>query len=211
VTRAWVAVAVVLFALPSQLTAQSGLRGRLAGVLGFASVERQASDTTSGNGTAFGVEAMLGFGPAELAGRYTQGSVSGDQADDKRDLVQGDLGLRVRPLSAIWIGIGPSARSYVFEVGTERWFTWEARLGFESALGSDVLRAHLQIAYAFAGRAEPGGSLQGARRVEGGLGLRLPRTPIEIGVAYRLEQADIEADLATDIVEQFVLRAAIGR
>jgi len=131
--------------------------------------------------------------------------------EDRRDRVEGEVILRVRPLSMLWIGVGPYARSYVFEIGTERWLTWEARVGFDSPLGSDFLRAHLHVAYAFGGSADPGGSLQGARRVVGGLGFRLPRMPIEIGVAYRLEQADIENELATDIVEQLTLSAKIGR
>jgi len=179
--------------------------------MGFPSVERQATDTTSGSGTMVGIEAMAGMGLVELAGRYAQGSVTGDAAEDNRDLVEGELILRIRPVQPFWFGAGPYARSYVFEIGTERWLTWEARLGFESPLGTDMLRGHLHVAYALGGNAEPGGSLQGARRVEGGLGFRLPRTPIEVGVAYRIEQADIEGDVATDIVEQLILRARIGR
>jgi hypothetical protein len=201
---------VALLLIPASLQAQSGLRGSISGFLGLPTVERQSADTASGSGTLVGIEGVIGLGPFELAGRYAQGSVSGDVVEDQRDLVEGEIVLRGRPLPYLWIGIGPYARSYVFEtLGTERWLTWEARLGFESALGSDMLRAHLDVAYALGGSADPGGSLQGARRVEGGIGVRLPRTPIELGAAYRIEQADIENQLATDIMEQLVFRVTV--
>lgn len=196
--------------VPMGASAQS-LRAGIGAFMGFPSVERQAADTTSGSGTLIGVEAMAGIGPVEVTGRYAQGAVTGDAADDGRDLVEGEVILRFRPVSMFWLGAGPYARSYVFEIGTERWLTWEARVGFESPLGTDMLRGHLHVAYALGGSAEPGGSLQGARRVEGGIGFRLPRTPVEVGIAYRIEQADIEGDLARDIVEQVILRAKIGR
>jgi hypothetical protein len=203
-------VALVLAA--GSLQAQSGFRGKVSGFLGLPTVERQSADTTGGTGTLVGIEGALGLGPVEVAGRYAQGSVSGDAVEDQRDLVEGELLLRARPLQFLWIGIGPYARSYVFEeLGTERWLTWEARVGFEGNLGADALSAHLDVAYALGGSADPGGSLQGARRVEGGLGFRLPRTPLTLGIAYRIEQADIENDLATDIVQQLVLRVTLGR
>jgi hypothetical protein len=203
---------VALLLVPASGHAQSGFRGSISGFLGLPTVERQGADTVSGSGTLVGVEGVVGLGPIEIAGRYAQGSVRGDAVEDQRDLVEGEIVLRGRPLPFLWIGIGPYARSYVFEtLGTERWLTWEARVGFESALGTEMLRAHLDVAYAIGGSAEPGGSLQGARRIEGGIGFRLPRTPVELGAAYRIEQADIENELATDIVEQLVLRVKLGR
>jgi hypothetical protein len=192
-------------------------RFQVRGLVSVPGVERaQPASTAQLNGTTIGLSGAFRFSFLELAARYMQGSIKQSQGSSSQDLVEGELQIRARPLRAIralrgfWVGFGPHARSYV-EGGTERWLIWEARAGLDAWLLSGSLTASLELALGVAGSVNSGVAFGSASGVEGGVDFRIPRTPLFVGIAYRVDQMSLEGDSRTDTVEHFLFRAGFGR
>ncbi len=192
-------------------------RFRVRGLVSVPGVERaQAATTAQLSGTTIGLSGAVRLSFLELAARYLQGSIEQSQGSSSQDLVEGELQIRarplgfIRPLRSFWIGIGPHARSYV-EGGTERWLVWEVRGGLDAWLLPGSLSASLELALGLGGSVNSGVAFGSASGVEGGVDFRIPRTPLFLGIAYRVDQMSLEGDTRTDTVEHFLVRAGIGR
>lgn len=192
--------------------AQSRFGFGAAGMVGIPTVRHElgpAVETLSG--TTFGGGAFVRFAFVEVGGRYLEGSIENAEAGRTQDIVEGAAVLLVRPIRLLSFGFGPRARSYVEGGGTERWVTWEARVGLDAWLFPRVLRSAIEVSFALGGSESGGASIGAAKGVEGGLELWIPRTPLFLGVAYRVDQARLDDDTRRDTVEQFQLRVGISR
>jgi len=192
--------------------AQSRFGFGAAGMVGIPSVRHElGSAVETLSGTTVGGSAFVRFAFLEVGGRYLEGSIENAEAGRSQDIVEGAAVLLVRPIRPLSLGFGPRARSYVEGGGTERWVTWEARVGLDAWLLPRVLRTAIEVSLALGGSESGGASIGAGRGVEGGLDLWIPRTPLFVGVAYRVDQARLDDDTRRDTVEQFLLRIGIGR
>lgn len=202
-----VLAAVVL--APDRVAAQSRFGGELRGLVSVSALERTQSGIAAElDGTLIGGGAAVRFAFLELRGRYLQGTVEQEGGTTAQDLVDGDLQLRVRPVRFLSIGFGPHARSYV-EAGTERWLVWQARAGLDVWLVPNVVRGALDLALGLGGNVNSGAEFGAGRGVTGGLELRVPGTPIFVGVGYSLDRLSLRDDTRVDTVEQFLVRAGV--
>ena len=209
---ALVALVALTAIIATEARGQSRFGFGATGMIGFPSVQHDLGTVVETlSGTTFGGDAYVRIAFVELGGRYLQGSIESADADRAQDLVEGNLSLRFRPIRPLSVGFGPRARSFVEGGGTQRWVTWEARVGLDTWLFPRILRSALEVSLALGG-SETGGSAVGAGKgVEGSLDLRIPRTPLFLGVAYRVDQVGLDGDVRTDTVEQFLLRVSIGK
>ena len=208
------ALALVAFGVlvAAEANAQSRFGFGVSGLIGFPSVQHDVGGVVETlSGTTVGVGAYVRFASVEVGGRYLQGSIDDAGAGRTQDLVEGAAALLVRPVRPLSIGFGPRARSYVEGGGTERWVTWEARVGLDTWLFPRVLRSAIEVSLAVGGSESGGASIAAGKGVEAGLDLRIPRTPLFLGVAYRVDQVRLDGDTRQDTVEQFLLRVGISR
>ncbi|MDH3289769.1 MAG: hypothetical protein OEO20_16415 [Gemmatimonadota bacterium] len=204
-------LAMVAHALASPTAAQ-GFGGEVRAVVGFPTVNREALATVDRlTGTAFGLDAGVRFWRLELTVRYLQGPLESSIDQTKSDLVQGTVALQVRPIDFLTVGIGPQARSYISEGGTERWLAWEGRLGVDTWLLRPALRSALVLSYALGGSVNTGSAFSKGGSIEGRLEARIPRTPLWAAVGYRVEHGSLGANTGTDTLEEFLLSVAVGR
>jgi hypothetical protein len=203
--------ALVAHAFASPTAAQD-FGGEVRAVIGFPTVNREALATVDRlTGTAFGIDAGVQLWRLELTVRYLQGSLESSIDQTQSDLVQGAVGLQVRPIDFLTVGIGPQARSYISEGGTERWLTWEGRLGVDTWLLRPALRSGLVLSYAMGGSVNTGSAFSRGGSIEGRLEARIPRTPLWAAVGYRVEHGSLGGTTGTDTLEEFLLSVAIGR
>lgn len=208
--------ALTLATLAALTAGESAAQSRLGfGAAGMVGIPTVRHDLGSGgetlSGTTVGGTAFVRFAFIEVGGRYLEGSIENAEAGRTQDIVEGAAVLLVRPIRPVSLGFGPRARSYVEGGGTERWVTWEARAGLDAWLLPRVLRSTIEVSLALGGSESGGASIAAGRGIEGGLDLWIPRTPLFVGVAYRVDQARLDDDTRRDTVEQFLLRVGIGR
>jgi hypothetical protein len=204
-------LAMVAQPLASPTSAQ-GFGGEVRAMVAFSTVNREALATVDRlTGTAVGLDAGVRLGRFELTLRYLQGSLESSTDQTASDLVQGALALQVRPIDFLTVGIGPQARSYISEGGTERWLTWEGRLGVDTWLLRPTLRSALVLSYALGGSVNTGSAFSRGGSLEGRLEVRIPRTPLWAAVGYRVEHGSLGGATGTDTLEEFLLSVAVGR
>lgn len=211
VLRCAVVLAAVAQALPASIAGQ-GFGGEFRAAVGFPTVNRENLATVDRlSGTVFGLEAGVRWWRVELTARYLQGPVESSVDQSQSDLVQGAVSLEVWPVEFLVLGLGPQARSYVSDAGTERWLTWEGRLGIETWLLRPILRSSLALSYALGGDVNTGSEFSQGRSVEGWLEARIPRAPVSVAVGYRVEYGTLSGNAGTDTLEEFLLGVAVGR
>ena len=208
------ACALVAFAamITTAAEGQSRFGVGATGMVGFPSVQHDLGAVTEMlSGTTFGGDGYVRLAFVELFGRYLQGSIESPEVDRAQDLIEGALSLRVRPIAPLSVGFGPRARSFVEGGGTQRWVTWEVRAGLDTWLFPRILRSAVEVSFALGGSESGGGSFGAGKAVEGNLEVRIPRTSLYFGVAYRVDQVSADGDARRDTVEQFLLSLGIGR
>jgi len=210
--RALLALLGGLALLPSgEVAAQSRFGWGVAGGLALPSVQREVDASVDKlSGTTVGGWAHVRYAFVEIGGHYLQGSIDNGAGGSTQDLVEGSAFVHFRPVRQAFVGFGPRARSFVEGGATERWLTWEARAGIDAWLFSELLRSSLEVSLAFGGSVSGGNSVGSGAGVEGGIDLHIPRTPLFIGVTYRLDQVAIDGVDRKDTVEQFRFRVGVG-
>lgn len=195
------------------LSAQERSKWLVAGTFGFSNVtQKTALDTTKSNGTAIGLEAGFRFWRAELRGRYSQGGVTPDGGGESIDLVEGELMLGVWPVDVLSLRFGPRARSYVTGAGTVRWVFWEVRARFETSLSrSAALLSYFEGWYVLSGSVNAAEPFDNGRGMEGGISLLIPSTPLNVRLAYRIDQGALQEESRTEAIEGLILAVGIGR
>lgn len=212
VRRAALTLAALAALTAGDAAAQSRFGFGAAGMVAFPNVRHEigtAVETLSG--TTFGGGVYVRYAFVEIGGRYLEGSIENAEAGRTQDFVEGAAALLVRPIRPLSVGFGPRARSFIEGGANERWVTWEARVGLDTWLFPRVLRSAIEVSLAFGGSESGGASIAVGKGVEGGLDLWIPRTPLFVGVAYRVDQARLDDDARRDTVEQFLLRVGVGR
>ncbi len=209
--RSAVVLAAVASTFASPISAQ-GFSGSARLVVGPSTVNREILATVNQlSGTLFGLEAGVRLSRLELTARYLQGQLESSDGQIESDLVRGGLWLQVRPVDFLGVGIGPQARSYVSDAGTERWLTWVGRLSVDTWLLRPTLRSSFLLSYALGGDVNTGSDFSQGRSLEGWLEARIPRTPLTVAVGYRVEYGSLGGDTGADTLEDFLFGVAVGR
>ena len=202
-------VIVVMLMVGEDVSAQPRFVGDLRGLVSVTGVERaQGESLVQLDGTLLGLTAAFRVGFLELGLRYAEGSTEQDAGGQAQDLVMGELQLRVQPVSFLQVGIGPHARSFVAD-GTERWLVWEAEARLGAWLLPDLVRGTLDVALGLGGSINSGAEFGSASGVAGGLEVRVPSTPLYVGMGYSVDQLTQAENARTDTIEQFFLRVGI--
>lgn len=213
--------AVLLMVVARSSTAQSA---SLRLTMGGARIVRPVvgADTSRVlTGTAWGLDGALALGRVTLGIRYGQASVSqgtGVGTGNSLDVVDGEIILWVAPVRWGAIGLGPHARAFVEQGGTERWVLWELRARGTRRLIGDVLGAYLE-GWAVPGASAPvttsfnhGWGMEGGLRFfRDELGLLVGRFPFQVQLRYRVEQQSVGDDGARETQGQFGIAVGIGR
>jgi hypothetical protein len=199
----------VMLLVGEDVSAQPRFVGDLRGLVSVTGVERtQGESLVQLDGTLIGLTAAFRVGFLELGLRYAEGSIEQDAGGQAQDLVMGELQLRVQPVSFFQVGIGPHARSFVSD-GTERWLVWEAEARLGAWLIPDIVRGTLDVALGLGGSINSGAEFGSASGVAGGLEVKVPSTPLYVGMGYSVDQLAQAEDTRTDTIEQFFLRVGI--
>lgn len=140
-----------------------------------------------------------------LEARYAQGQLSSeDAAVEDRDVVEGEVLLGVSPHRLVTLKVGPHARAYRSDAGTRRWVFWEARVRATAPLIPSRLDAYAELWGAVAGSTSLSSSFGDERGGEVGAAMEIPRTPIAVRVAYRIDRGTGDNPTRSDTAEQMV-------
>lgn len=169
-----------------------------------------AGDTVTRSGMAVSLDGAFGVGPATLAVRYLEGSLSSDDVSRDTDLVEGEVILWLAPVRWAALGAGRHIRSYVESGGTERWTTWEIR-GRGTAQLTAALAAYGEL-WTVVGSAVPvTGPLESGMGLEGGLRLALGRFPFSAHLRYRVDRLAVPDAGRRETIEQLGIALGVGR
>src|SRR6185503_4158585 len=117
-----------LMRLQSTATSSPALEGLVVGGLGRVSVWR-----------------------LELEARYGEGRLEAGAGQSRRDLVEGEVMLGIRPVPWISLKAGPHARGFLVDGVTERWLLWDARLRVDAFVAAPAIRGYLELGGALSG------------------------------------------------------------
>jgi hypothetical protein len=211
--RAW-AGAVALSATLAGSSAGQGLPvsiGLAGGLLEARS--RIAGADESLRGTTVGLSGRLEIGRVTVAASYLQGSLdpSGSGTAAARDYVEGRLLVGVTALPGLALRVGPHARAYITDSGTQRWLFWTLRARGERALVAPSITAFAEGWLSVSGHVNVTEPLDHARGGEVGMRVRLPRAPWWAQVAYGIERASLADGARLETVDGVVIAVGYGR
>lgn len=167
-------------------------------------------DTVARNGMAWSLDGAFGLGPATLAVRYLEGSLSGDDPSTETDIVEGEMVLWVAPVRWVALGAGPHLRAYVESGGTERWTMWEVRARGTTQL-TRVLTAYGELWTVLGSGLPVAGSLDTGLGLEGGLRIAFGRLPFSAELRYRVNRLAVADGGRRETVEQVGVAVGVGR
>jgi hypothetical protein len=202
------ALAVALLAAgPASLAAQRRLELAFAlspTIVRLRSLTPAGRETLSGFG--LGGEAVATLRERwSLRLRYSQGRATADSTGvlDRR-LAEGELflGYRATPWLSLWVG--PHARSYLSDLGNQRWIFWETRASALGTLVPDRLHSYFEGWIVASGSVKVPQAFESGQGGEAGLSLRLARPDLSLRLGYRIEQARLAAG-RRETVEQLML------
>lgn len=163
------------------------------------------------HGTVLALAAGVSRWGLVLDGRYAEGSFTSDAAAvPARDLAEGEVQFGVRLLPALTVSAGPHARAYRTAAGTRRWVFWEARVAGQAALIPPLLDAYAQLWGAVAGSTSLSAGFGSERGGEVGARLGLPRTPLRLRIAYRIDRGSGTEPVRSDALEQIIFAVRLG-
>lgn len=192
--------------------AQTRLRGAIGPIVATNSVNSdEAGVTTELSGFSAGIQAHGSAGPVFLEARYNEGSIESDDGLAARDLVEGEVILGLNPVRWIRIGLGPHARSFITEGGTQRWLFWEGRFGVQPQLVVPALRGFAEIWRALSSDVDQAGEFDLEQGMQAGILFQPERTPVWISLSYRVDQARLDGESRLETAQQLALSVGFGR
>lgn len=210
-------VALCGVAAPVAVHAQ-GLRGAVGG---SAMTIRLRSEGASGpgvadqlSGAAVGGEGRLVLGRWRLGVSYLQGRLdpqSGSATATARDVVEGNALLGFRPAEWLTLRAGLRGRAYALTGGTQRWLLWTVGARAERPFVGSAVNGYVELWRAVSADVnvpQPFGHAQGG---EVGMVARLARMPLDLRLAYRIDNAVLANGARRETVDGLVFGAVLGR
>jgi hypothetical protein len=209
-------LAVVSLACCVPLTAVAGQRliGS-AGVAGAAirSVAEVGTTVEASSGTLIGVEARAGISRFTVDVSYLQGTLNPESGTvGQRDYVEGSLLLSVLTFPGISLRVGPHARAYLSEAGTQRWLFWTGRVrGDYTLIRSPAIAAFAEGWLAWTAEVNVSETFDNARGGVIGMSIGAPGTAFYGRLSYSIEQARMGGGTRRDTVEGITVVVGFGR
>ena len=167
------------------------------------------------SGPVVGFDARLSKGPWGLRLGYGQGSLDPDSVGpDPRDYVDGFVDVSYRPIPALELGIGPYARAYTSDRGTQRWLFWQLRARYEANIITPDVRGYAEGWSGFAGTVNAAEAYDGSRGGAAGLHWRISRlkgAPVTLTIGYLIDEARAGGGTRRETVERTWLAIGVGR
>lgn len=167
------------------------------------------------SGPVVGFDVRLSRGGWGLKLGYGQGSLDPDSlGPNPRDYVDGFVDVSYRPLPALELGLGPYARAYTSDRGTQRWLFWQLRARYEAGIVSPDVRGYAEVWTGFAGQVNAAEPYTGSRGGAAGLQWRLTRlrgSPVTLTLGYLIDAARAGDGARTETVERTWLGLGVGR
>jgi hypothetical protein len=146
------------------------------------------------DGFVFAGEGLLARGRWLLRLRYGQGRLTSDSTGvQPRSLTDGEALVGVAALPWLDLWAGPHTRSYVTDLGNQRWLYWEARASANAQLVPGQLQSFFDGWVAVAGRVNVPESFGSARGAEAGVIALIARPALRVQLTYRIDQARLAA------------------
>jgi hypothetical protein len=190
-----IALAAALCVAAAPLAGQSSLRLSAAGE--GAAVRARSLISTGRerlDGFLFAGEGRLSRGRGLLRLRYGQGRLTSDSVGvQPRSLTEGEALVGVAALPWLDLWAGPHARSYVTNLGNQRWLYWEARASANAQLVPGQLQSCFDGWVAVAGRVNVPEGFGSARGAEAGVVALIARPALRLRLTYRIDQARLAA------------------
>jgi hypothetical protein len=171
----------------------------------FSLKSETAALSESLSGVLVGGAATLSWSAVSLGTQYLQGTADPDGSGEGRDVVEGSLMLGFQVVPWLALRIGPHARSYITDVGTQRWLYWELRVAAQTRLGSPVLLAYFEGWNGISSKLDVVESLDRAQGLEGGFRLEPRRTPVWARIGYRMDHSRLGGGLRRETAEYLIV------
>jgi hypothetical protein len=167
------------------------------------------------SGPVLGFDARVSMGRWGLRLGYGQGSLDPDTlGPEPRDYVDGSIDVSFRPLPTLEIGVGPYARAYTTDRGTQRWSFWQLRARYESGIITPDVRGYAELWGGFAGTVNAAEAYDGSRGGAAGLQWRISRlkgAPVTLTIGYLIDEARAGGGTRRETVERTWLALGVGR
>ncbi len=163
----------------------------------------------------------LGFDAHVQRGRvgvhlgYGQGSLDPDTAGPQtRDYVDGFLLLTGSPVTGLDLGVGPYARAYGTDAGTQRWLYWTLRARYQAEIVIPVVEGFAEVWTSFAGSVNVSESFDRARGGTVGVLWTVTRfrgSPVKLRLSYAIDEGRLGNGARRETVELTTLAIGLGR
>jgi hypothetical protein len=167
------------------------------------------------SGPVLGFDARVSMGRWGLRLGYGQGSLDPDTlGPEPRDYVDGSIDVSFRPLPTLEIGVGPYARAYTTDRGTQRWSFWQLRARYEAGIITPDVRGYAELWGGFAGTVNAAEAYDGSRGGAAGLQWRISRlkgAPVTLTIGYLIDEARAGGGTRRETVERTWLALGVGR
>jgi hypothetical protein len=167
------------------------------------------------SGPVLGFDARVSMGRWGLRLGYGQGKLEPDTlGPDPRDYVDGFIQVVGTPWPGLELGIGPYARAYVTDVGTQRWAFWQLRARYEAVIITPDVTGYADLWTGFAGSANVAEAYDGSRGGSVGIRWRVARfrgSPLRLTLGYLIDEAWAGGGAYRETVERTWLALGIGR
>jgi hypothetical protein len=169
--------------------------------------------TTASTGTMIGVEAHVGISRVTVDLSYLQGRLNAETVGDpSRDYVEGDAFLSVVTFPGVILRVGPHARAYLSDAGTQRWVFWTGHLRGEFTLiTSPAITAFAEGWMAWTAEVNVSEQFDGGLGGVVGMSARIPGTGFYGRLSYNIEQARMGGGGRLEMVEGLSVVVGFGR
>lgn len=166
-------------------------------------------------GPYLGFDVHLRRGRVGLRLGYGQGRMEADTAGPQtRDYVDGFILLSGSPVTGLDLGVGPYARAYGTDAGTQRWLFWQLRARYQANIVVPVVEGFGEVWTSFTGSVNVAESFDGARGGTVGVLWTVTRfrgSPVKLRLSYAIDEARLGNGARRETVELTTLAIGLGR
>lgn len=209
--RLRVSLAVTAIAVLATPLAAQTLHGSLAfGGGSVRSTSLLGSTEEALQGIVVGGEARLRVGRVWVDGAYREGSIKTTDDTETRDYADGHMFLRVETFPGVVASVGPHARAYITNTGTQRWLFWSVRLRGERALIAPAIAGYIELWHSLGANVNVSETFDRATGGDVGMTVRLPRSKFWGRIGYDIERAWLSGSARKETVEGVSLVLGFG-
>jgi hypothetical protein len=182
-----VAAALVLIAAP--LAAQT-LHGSAALGGGWVrTVSLLGSSEDALRGVVIGGEGRVRVGRFMIDAAYREGGLSTYDRSETRDYAEGHFLVMASVVRGVEIAIGPHARAFITNTGTQRWLFWSLRLRGERDLITPSIAGYVELWRSLSAKVNVSEAFDKANGGEVGMKVRFSGSRFWSRVGYQIERA----------------------